>query len=247
MPLSGSLAKSRPMPKRRRTKNKPDPTGRKDTSRFVRLDYRMLSSNAYRSLAPSERTLLIELSMLFNGKNNGSLYLSVRDAAHRMGLADTNAAMSAFDRLQSLGFIDLTQDAHFQVKAADKSRARCWRLTWLPGPGRKGPSHDYWDREPEPQTLERKRMERGQKALKRFRKARESNKFPVLESETVDAFPPVAVLDFKTRNSENGGFPTKHIVLDSTTHIAAPMGDGAFIVSGRAAGSPSAQGPRNCM
>ena len=46
-------------------------------------------------------------------------------------MADLSAVRSAFDELQELGFIEMTEDASFHVKVAEKSRARCWRLTWL--------------------------------------------------------------------------------------------------------------------
>ncbi|MCJ2178470.1 hypothetical protein [Novosphingobium album (ex Hu et al. 2023)] len=173
------------MAKRQRPK-KPNVTGRNDTSRFVRLDYRILNSNAYRALSPNDRALLVELVMLYNGQNNGSLYLSVRDGAARMGVADVNAARRSFATLQELGFIQMTEDAFFQVKAKESSRARCWRLTWLAGPGRKAPSWEFLECEPEPKTQPRKRMERGQSALKAHRKARSSGQLPVLDSSTID-------------------------------------------------------------
>ena len=215
---------------RPRNRKKPNPTGRSDTSRFVRLDYRILGSSAYRSLSPNGRSLLVELVMLYNGENNGSLYLSVRDGAHRMGVADLTAASRAFDDLAALGFIELAQEAHFKVKASEASRARCWRLTWLAGPGRKAPSWQFLEREPEPQTQARKRMERGQRALKAYRKARDGNKFPVLDCDTLGHSEPVlapgAVLDSDTSNMQNGSFQTKSSIRDSATHIATTMGSG---------------------
>jgi hypothetical protein len=169
----------------RRKKNKVNATGRNQTSRFVRLDYRILQSSAYRALSPNARSLLVELASLFNGENNGSLYLSVRDAGCRMGVVDLTAVSRAFDELQSLGFIVMTKDAHFRVKASESSRARCWRLTWLPGPGRKIATWDFDRMEPEPKTPARKRMERGLMALKRYHKARGSGHFPVWDSNTL--------------------------------------------------------------
>lgn len=178
------------MSRKQRRNNKVNATGRNLTSRFVRIDHRILSSNAYRSLNPNDRSLLTELAMIENGQNNGSLYLSVRDAAARMGVADLTAASRSFDNLQILGFIEMTENAHFSIKASEKSRARCWRLTWLAGPGRKAPSWTFLEREPEPQTPARKRMERGQKALKTYRRDREAGRLPVLDSETPDTFLP---------------------------------------------------------
>ena len=169
---------------RKRNNNKPNQTGRNATSRFARLDHRLLNSPAYRALSVAARALLVELTMVENGSNNGSLYLSVRDGAGRLGMADLSAVRSAFDELQEFGFIEMTEDASFHVKAADKSRARCWRLNWLAGPGRKGPSMAFTERQPQPGTKAHKRMERGLRALKAFRKDRDSGRLPVLDSDT---------------------------------------------------------------
>ncbi len=160
--------------------------GRNPTSRFARLDHRLLNTPAYRSLSTAARALLVELTMLDNGGNNGSIYLGVRDAAGRLGMADLTAVRSAFDELQELGFVQMTEDASFHVKAADKSRARCWRLTWLAGPGRKGPTMEFATLQPEPGTKAHKRMERGMRTLKAYRKDRDSGRLPVSESDTLD-------------------------------------------------------------
>lgn len=219
---------------RRNRRNRIDATGRSPTSRFARLDHAMLNSNAYRALSPNARSLLVELTMLDNGSNNGSLYLSVRDAAHRLGVADLTAASRAFDDLAALGFIEMTKDAHFKVKAADTSRARCWRLSWLPGPGRKPPTSDFMAREPEPKTQARKRMERGLRALKAYRKARDSNQLPVVDSDTVIAIRPESVPQSVSNSDmpkcEIGGFAPKSIIPDSDTYTAAPWGRGAAAV-----------------
>jgi hypothetical protein len=213
---------------RGRKRNRVNQTGRNNTDRFVRLSYRLLCSNAYRSLSPNARSLLVELAMLYNGGNNGSLYLGVRDAAHRMGVADLTAASRAFDELMTRGFIVMTQDGHFLVKAAETSRARCWRLTWQPGPGRRIATWDFMEREPEPKTPARKRMERGQRSLKAYRKARSGNKFPVLDCETMAAFEvetaPNPVAKSNTLNQQNGGNPPILCVPDSDTHLAIPEG-----------------------
>ena len=100
------------------------------TDRFARLSHKLLESGAYRALSPNARSLLVELAMMENGKNNGTLFLSVRDAADRMGIASPQAAGRAFDELEELGFIACTTAAHFALKAGTGSRARAWRLTW---------------------------------------------------------------------------------------------------------------------
>src|SRR3546814_10003039 len=90
----------------------------------------MLSA-AYRSLTPNARALLVEMMAMENGQNNGSLWLSIRDAAARIGLVNKESVGKAFDELTAAGLIALTKEAHFSVKAAETSRARCWRLTFL--------------------------------------------------------------------------------------------------------------------
>tara|TARA_R110001599_G_scaffold164308_1_gene353709 strand:+ start:7608 stop:8372 length:765 start_codon:yes stop_codon:yes gene_type:complete len=215
---------------RQRNRNKVNAKGRNPTSRFARLDFRLLTSNAYRSLSPNARSLLVELAMLENGSNNGSLYLSVRDGAHRLGVADLTAASRAFDDLIALGFIEMTQDAYFRVKAANKSRARCWRLTWQSGPARKAPSWTFLNREPDPKTPARKRMERGQRALKAYRKAKDSGDLPVLDSdfEVHDAAPVAAasVMEFNTLNDRNGSIRPNPCIRDFATHSAVTIGKG---------------------
>ena len=169
---------------RKQNRNKPNQKGRNPTARFARLDHGLLNSPAYRALSTAARALLVELAMLDNGRNNGSLYLSVRDAAGRLGMADLSAVCKAFAELQELGFVEMTGSASFHVKAAEKSRARCWRLTWLAGPGRKGPSMAFTNCQPKPGTNAHKRMERGMRALKTYRKDRDAGRLPVLDSET---------------------------------------------------------------
>ncbi len=169
-----------------RRRNNLDNKGRNRTGRFARLDHKMLNSNAYRALTPNARSLLVELVMLHNGENDGSLYLSVRDATHRLGAADTNVATNAFNELVDLGFIEMSKDSYFSVKADDASRARCWRLTWEVGPGRKAPDLRYLERQPVPGTPAHRRMERGLRVLKAYRRDRDREKFPVLDSTTLD-------------------------------------------------------------
>ncbi|GAA5048338.1 hypothetical protein GCM10023208_05450 [Erythrobacter westpacificensis] len=211
---------------KRRNRNRINAKGRNVTSRFVRLDYRILTSNAYRALSPNARSLLVEVAMLYNGDNNGSLYLGVRDAAHRLGVADLTAASRAFDDLMVLGFLQMTQDAHFAIKAGETSRARCWRLTWLSGPGRKLASWDFLEREPTPKSPSRKRMERGLRALKAYRKARAADQFPVLDINTIPANSAIptasAVAESNTTNDEIGGNLPILRIPKSNTHLATP-------------------------
>lgn len=96
--------------------------------RFAPLDQSLLSSPAFRALTPNARSLLVELRTMRKGNNSGCLYICVRDAADRMGVAALKAASLAFNELTDLGFIAMTADAHFAIKA---SAQREWMIALL--------------------------------------------------------------------------------------------------------------------
>jgi hypothetical protein len=210
-----------------RGRNNPNATGRSKTSRFARLDHRVIESPAYRALSPNARALLVEFTRMDNASNNGALWLSVRDSAAHMGVANTKTASAALSELQDMGFIAMTKDAHFRVKTADTSRARCWRLTWLPIPKRQGPTNDYQERQPITK-LARKRMEAGLRALKAFKRMASHNQMPVGDLHTLPPKPAgmeaLAVDELHTAKPANDGFPTISIVGNSLTHIADQRG-----------------------
>ena len=217
--------------------------GRTKTTRFTRLEHTLLHSPAYRALSPNGRALLVELATMENGSNNGELFLSVRDAAARMGVTDTTAATAAFNELEAMGFIACTREAHFAVKAGTGSRARCWRLTWQSTPAlRQGPTMDFHGCRPEPNSRADKRMIAGNKALKSFRHDQSKINSAVAESATLNPervaksdttkpnLPPQddnSVWESATRFSGNGGNQPKPVVWDSATHTADQLGANA--------------------
>lgn len=207
----------------KRARNRLNAKGRNKYERHIQLTYRLLESGAYRSLTLAARCLLTELSMLYNGDNNGSLYLSVRDAAARLGLGSLEAVQNAFDELQQAGFIRLVRDAHFSVKAGEHSRARTWRLNWMQGPGKQMPDLKLYEWEPGPKTKGRVRMERGLKALKTYRRRNTHDHFPVSECNTSriqsDQTTTKPVSDSVTASTENRASPANDVVTDSRTHI----------------------------
>lgn len=151
------------------------------TERFARLPHKILISEAYRSLDLTARALLVELIMIENGENNGSLWLSVKDAKDRLGLSDARPVMRAFTDLQDRELVTLTKDAHFSIKTAETSRARCWKLTWLRSCRKQ--ATDAWSEYHAPKkTKARKRANRGLEAMARFRKALSAHKMPVVDS-----------------------------------------------------------------
>ena len=101
-------------------------------TRHVRLHHWMLKTAAYRSLSPAARSLLVELYALYDGENNGSLFLSVREAAERTNTGK-NVAQRAFADLQDRGFIRMNRPGSFALKAR---HATSWAITEFAHAGR---------------------------------------------------------------------------------------------------------------
>lgn len=174
----------------RRGRNKPNAKGRNEntTKRFAALPHEILVSAAYRGLDLTARALLTEIVMLENGRNNGSLWLSIRDAADRLGITDARPIIRSFEMLQLAGLIAMTKDAHFSVKASETSRARCWRLTWRRF-NNKGPSDEWRSYQPESGTRGSARANKGQRAMARYRKQCAQNQMPVVDFTSI---PPIS-------------------------------------------------------
>src|SRR5205809_423286 len=83
--------------------------------RFIQFPRSFLHSARVSALSLSSRWLLIELQGMFNGTNNGELFLSVRDAAARLSVVDLKVARKAFDELSELGLITETVGASFSI------------------------------------------------------------------------------------------------------------------------------------
>jgi hypothetical protein len=91
-----------------------------------------IKSPAFRSLSVGARALLLELKALFNGSNNGSLFLSVRDAGLRLNVGKTCAA-KLFRELLDRGFIRTAERGAFNLKSrAGQRKATTWILTEHP-------------------------------------------------------------------------------------------------------------------
>lgn len=110
-----------------------DRTGRsKGQGKHVRLYEWMLRSDAYRSLSSHGRSLLVEFGRLFDGQNNGGLFLSVDQAAKRMSVAP-NTALKALRELEDRGFIRPHQKGAFTWKL---KTATTWVLAEHPFNGK---------------------------------------------------------------------------------------------------------------
>ena len=110
------------MPAKRRT----DQRGRsKGDGAHIRHYPFQMSSLAWFALSPAARCLEMELKALYNGFNNGRLYLSVREAALRVGVS-VNTVRGAFKELEEKGFIKIAQKGSFHLKTR---HATTWILT----------------------------------------------------------------------------------------------------------------------
>ena len=99
--------------------------GRNRFEPHVRLHHFLLRSEAWRRLSLAGRALLVELYALHNGTNNGDLFLSVREAARRLGVGK-NKAHATFGELIEKGFIKCAQKGAFSYKVRHASQ---WILT----------------------------------------------------------------------------------------------------------------------
>lgn len=87
-----------------------------------------LRSDAFRSLSPYSRTLLLEFKRRYKGTNNGEIPMSLREAAELCNCSEKPMRKS-FKQLEKLGFITVAQKGAFSVKL---SKATRWYLTEYP-------------------------------------------------------------------------------------------------------------------
>ncbi|MGO9682387.1 MAG: hypothetical protein ACLPTZ_07335 [Beijerinckiaceae bacterium] len=97
---------------------------------FVALLKDTLKSAAWRAMSHGARSLYVGLKLRYssNFKNNGQIYLSVRDAAEEVGSGQEEIC-SWYKELQFYGFIVMTQPGRLGVEG--KGLAPHWRLTEL--------------------------------------------------------------------------------------------------------------------
>ena len=102
--------------------------GRKSSGTFFQLPHAVLRSHNYISLSHIARSLLIEFSLQFNGKNNGDLTAVWSDLSRR-GWVSKSTVSKHIDELLHYGFIVLVQRGGINV--GGKQRPNLYALTWL--------------------------------------------------------------------------------------------------------------------
>lgn len=115
-----------PVAYRKRKMNK---KGRNEPT-FSRLPHWVQDSAAFRSLKPGPRALLIEMIRKYNGRNNGQIIMSARQACEAINIADKDTALRYLNQLRDVGLIRPIKVGGFNMKDATASRATEWALTW---------------------------------------------------------------------------------------------------------------------
>lgn len=124
--MRSSNSRGRATPMRKRSGRGIDPSGRsKKTEPFVQLPHWVMESVAYRALTVGPRCLLAELQYLYNGRNNGQIFLSTRGAAELLHVTK-ETANAWFWALEETGFIHATARGSQSVKYR---HATSWLLT----------------------------------------------------------------------------------------------------------------------
>ncbi len=97
----------------------------KGSGPFVQLTHWMMSNEAWRSLRPAERCVLIAMRQCYNGANNGSIGLGARRAADLAGISK-NTACKCFAVLVDRGFAECVTPGGFSTNGRRQTE---WRLT----------------------------------------------------------------------------------------------------------------------
>lgn len=115
--------------------------------RHVRIHHWLMRSAAWKSLSCDARAVFIELYALFDGSNNGRMFLSIRDAASRVNVGKTTAA-AALMQLVDRGFVRPNVKGAFTLK---QRHATSWVLTEFEHAGQLA-TKDFMGWQPEPKN-----------------------------------------------------------------------------------------------
>jgi len=91
---------------------------------FVMLTEHMMKTAAWAELKPTDIAVYLLIARRYNGRNNGNISLSVREAS-KLGHMAAGTAQKAFIRLQERGLIQCRKKGAFSVK---QRHATLWEL-----------------------------------------------------------------------------------------------------------------------
>lgn len=222
----------------RNGRKKPNATGRNDrrtgsNGATIILRRSFWLSPQVSALSGNARSLLVELTAMYSGPDtNGRLFLSVRDAALRLGLSDVKAASSAFDELLAVGLLRVSSAAHFNVKSGGSSRARAFWLNWKdtngsPVSGEVLPDLDFGQLS----KKQKRRVETRSRAIRSYQREKSTDADSTTLSFIRASLAQESVEISTTLKSENGGLLPNAAVGHSATHIyyQGGLGAGALI------------------
>lgn len=92
---------------------------------WVQIEHYLMDTPAWRALSANGKAIYIEVKRRYNGKNNGLISFSSREAGEALNASHQTGAR-ALSELQQHGFIEVTEDSTFQRKV---KLAREYRLT----------------------------------------------------------------------------------------------------------------------
>jgi len=92
---------------------------------WVQLEHWLLDTPAWRHLSANARVIYVEIKRRYNGKNNGLISLSAREAGEAINATHHTGARALAELLEH-GFLAVTEDSSFSRKV---HIARQYRLT----------------------------------------------------------------------------------------------------------------------
>lgn len=92
---------------------------------WVMLEHYLMDTPAWRALSANARALYIEVKRRYNGKNNGLISFSAREAGEALNVSHYTGARVLLE-LQEVGFLAVTEESDFGRKVRI---ARAYRLT----------------------------------------------------------------------------------------------------------------------
>ena len=108
---------------------------------IIAIKKRLVDSEAFLTMHPTANKLFLLLQSQW--RHDRPVGYGVREAAKKIGCAH-NTAAKAFQELEKRGFIIREEESFFNSR--NGSRAREWRLTWMPytwGGYAKPPSNEW--------------------------------------------------------------------------------------------------------
>lgn len=121
-------------------------SNKKGAGRHVQLPEWIQQTEAWATLKPGPRALYIELKRRFNGRNNGRIFFSHRDAAKAVNV-HRNTVGQYFDELERRGLIRMEKGWHLGSDGYGKSAH--WTLCEMPTHDGRPPDHSFreWSQE----------------------------------------------------------------------------------------------------